>query len=93
MLIYSGIGLLFVYRDMEKNQALLKLGFVAALALTILQSIYMAIGIFPFILSEVAWAVIPLIWTIIALIYFVTKDRVPQYRLAYRRARQAGKAK
>jgi hypothetical protein len=76
MLIYNGIGLLFVYRDMEKNEALLKLGFVAGLAFTILQSIYVAIGIFPFIVSEVIWAVIPLIWTIIVLIYFVTKERV-----------------
>ena len=76
MLIYSGIGCLFVYRDMEKNQALLKLGFLAGLAFAILQSIYIAVGIFPFILSEVVWAVIPLIWAIIVLIYFLTKQRL-----------------
>lgn len=76
MLIYSGIGCLFVYRDMEKNEALLKLGFLAGLAFAILQSIYIAVGIFPFILSEVVWAVIPLAWAVIILIYFLTKQSV-----------------
>ena len=76
MLIYSGIGCLFVYQDIEKNEALLKLGFLAALVFTILQSVYMAMGISPFILSEVVWAVVSLIWTIIILIYFLTKQRL-----------------
>lgn len=73
MLIYNGIGLIFVYQDMERNEVLLKLGFLSGLVFTILQSIYVAIGIFPFIASELLWAVIPLIWTITILIYFLTK--------------------
>lgn len=74
MLIYNGIGLLFIYQDIEKNEILLKLGFLSGLVFTILQSIYVAIGIFPFIVSEVVWAVILLIWTIIILVYFLTKQ-------------------
>jgi len=73
MLIYNGIGLLFVYQDMEKNEVLLKLGFLSGAVFTILQSIYVAIGIFPFVASEVVWAVIPLLWMIIILTYFLTK--------------------
>jgi hypothetical protein len=59
MLIYNGIGNLFVYQDMVKNEVLLILGVPAGLAFTILQSIYMGIGYFEFVVSEVIWALLP----------------------------------
>lgn len=73
MLIYNGIGNLFVYQNMEKNENLLKLGIPAGLAFSILQSLYMGLGYFEYVFSEVMWAVLPLIWVIIIFIYFLTK--------------------
>jgi len=48
ILIHNGIGHLFIYQDMEKNEVLLKLGVPAGLTFMILQSIYVAIGYFEF---------------------------------------------
>ena len=58
---------------MEKNEVLLKLGLPAGPTFTVLQSTYMAIGYFEFVPSEALWTVIPLIWSIFCIIYFITK--------------------
>ncbi|MCK4239744.1 MAG: hypothetical protein KAX33_11510 [Candidatus Lokiarchaeota archaeon] len=75
MFIYNGIGNFFLYRDIEKNKVLLILGIPAGLAFTILQSIYMVIGYFEIVLSEVIWAILPLIWSIIIIIYFLDQKK------------------
>lgn len=75
MFIYNGIGNFFLYRDIEKNKVLLILGIPAGLAFTILQSIYMVIGYFEIVLSEVIWAILPLIWSIIVIIYFLDQKK------------------
>lgn len=73
MFIYNGIGNLLVYQDMEKNEVLLKLGVPAGLAFTMLQFLYLGLGYFEFVVSEVMWAILPLIWVLLILLYFRTK--------------------
>lgn len=73
MFIYNGIGYILQYKDSEKCEILLVLAIPAAIVFTILQIIYLSIGYFELVLSEIIWAVCRLIWTILSLLYFIDK--------------------
>jgi len=75
MFIYNGIGNFFLYKDIEKNKVLLILSIPAGFIFTILQTIYMIIGYFEFVISEVIWAILPLIWSITIIIYFFDQKK------------------
>jgi hypothetical protein len=49
------------------------LGVPAGFIFTILQIVYMAMGLFEFVFTEVIWAIIPSIWAILCLIYLFGK--------------------
>ena len=68
--IFNGIGFFFIYLDMKKNEDLLKLEGLACLIFSILQIIYLGLGIFPLIGIEILWALIPGILAVIIFIYF-----------------------
>jgi hypothetical protein len=76
MFIYNGIGFILLYKDTEKYKILLILAIPAGLIFTILQIIYIMIGYFEFVFSEVLWAICSLIWVILAILYFfdIKKD-------------------
>ena len=76
MFIYNGLGFILLYKDTEKYEILLILAIPAGIIFTILQIIYINIGYFEFVLSEVIWAVSSLIWVIISILYFFDKKRI-----------------
>ena len=73
MFIYNGVGFILLYNDTEKYEILLILAIPASISFTILQIIYIIIGLFEFVLSEILWAVSSLIWIILIILYFVDK--------------------
>ncbi|MFX1320594.1 MAG: hypothetical protein ACFFAQ_03010 [Promethearchaeota archaeon] len=75
MFIYNGIGFILLYKNTEKYKILLILAIPAGIIFTILQIIYIIIGLFEFVFSEIMWAVSSLIWSIIAIVYFFDKKR------------------
>jgi len=75
MFIYNGIGFILLYKDTEKYEILLILGIPAGIIFTVLQTIYIIIGYFELVLSEILWAIISLIWSIIAILYFFDKKK------------------
>ena len=75
MFIYNGLGFLLIYKDTEKYKILLILAIPAGITFTILQTIYIIIGYFEFVLSEIIWAVSSLIWSIISILYFFDKKK------------------
>jgi hypothetical protein len=75
MFIYNGLGFLLLYKDTEKYKILLILAIPAGITFTTLQTIYIIIGYFEFVLSEIIWAVSSLIWSIISILYFFDKKK------------------
>ena len=75
MFIYNGLGFLLLYKDTEKYKILLILAIPAGIIFTILQIIYIIIGYFEFVLSEIIWAVSSLKWSIISILYFFDKKK------------------
>ncbi|MFX1298011.1 MAG: hypothetical protein ACFFD2_24570, partial [Promethearchaeota archaeon] len=75
MFIYNGIGFILLYKNTEKYKILLILAIPSGMIFTILQIIYIVIGFFEFVFSEIIWAVSSLIWSIIAIAYFFDKKR------------------
>lgn len=73
MFIYNGVGFILLYKDTEKYEILLVLAIPASILFTILQTIYIIIGLFELVLSEILWAVSSLIWIILIILYFVDK--------------------
>ena len=73
MFIYNGLGFFLLYRDPEKYEILLILAIPAGIAFTILQIIYITLGYFELVLTEVIWAICSLIWSILCILYFVDK--------------------
>ncbi|MFX1257743.1 MAG: hypothetical protein ACFFAN_07790 [Promethearchaeota archaeon] len=71
MFIYNGLGFVLLYKDTEKYKILLILGIPAAISFTILQAIYIIIGYFEFVISEIIWALCALIWSILSILYFL----------------------
>ena len=75
MFIYNGLGFILLYEDTEKYKILLILAIPAGILFTILQIIYIIIGYFEFVLSEVIWALSSLIWVILSILYFYDKKK------------------
>ena len=75
MFIYNGLGFILLYKDTEKYKILLILAIPAGITFTILQIIYIIIGYFEFVLSEIVWAVSSLIWSTISILYFFDKKK------------------
>ncbi|MFW9989692.1 MAG: hypothetical protein ACFFC3_13635, partial [Candidatus Odinarchaeota archaeon] len=75
MLIYNGIGNILLYKNTEKYEILLILAIPAGLMFTILQIIYIIIGYFELVFSEIMWAVSSLVWVIVSILYFFDKKR------------------
>ena len=76
MLIYNGLGFILLYKDTEKYKILLILAIPAGIIFTILQIIYIIIGYFEFVFSEVIWAICSLIWVILSILYFLGKKKI-----------------
>ena len=70
MLIYNGIGYVLLYKNTEKYEIILILSIPAGLIFTILQIIYIIIGYFELVFSEIIWAVSSLVWAIVSILYF-----------------------
>ncbi|MFX1411609.1 MAG: hypothetical protein ACFFA6_14750 [Promethearchaeota archaeon] len=70
MFIYNGLGFILLYKNTEKYKILLILAIPAGLAFTILQIVYMIIGYFEFVFSEILWAVCSLLWSVVSILYF-----------------------
>ena len=79
MLIYNGIGSFFLYKDMEKNEILIKLAVPAGIIFSVLQYTYIAIGYFELVLSEIIWGIPPIVWSILSLIYLIKKNKYKQH--------------
>jgi len=75
MIIYNGIGNILLYKNMEKYEIIIILGIPAGFSFTILQIIYIAIGYFEFVFTEVIWAIIPLIWSLLNILYIINKRK------------------
>jgi len=75
MFLYNGLGFILLYKDTEKYKILLILAIPAAIIFTILQTIYIIIGYFEFVVSEIIWAVCALIWSIISILYLLDTKR------------------
>ncbi len=73
MLIYDGIGYILLYKNTEKYEIILILSIPAGLIFMILQIIYIIIGYFELVFSEIIWAVSSLVWTILSILYFFDK--------------------
>lgn len=73
MLIYDGIGYILLYKNTEKYEIILILSIPAGLIFMILQIIYIIIGYFELVFSEIIWAVSSLVWTIVSILYFFDK--------------------
>ena len=75
MLIYNGIGSFLLYRDIDKCEILLLLGVPAGLAFAALQIMYIAVGYFELVPSEILWAVLPLIWAVLCFVHILSRRR------------------
>ncbi len=75
LIIYNGIGNFLLYKDMKKYEVFIVLGVPAGFIFTILQIVYMAMGLFEFVFTEVIWAIIPSIWAILCLTYLFEKKK------------------
>ncbi|MCK4688330.1 MAG: hypothetical protein KAT66_09375 [Candidatus Lokiarchaeota archaeon] len=75
MFIYNGLGFLLLYKNTEKYKILLILAIPAGITFTILQIIYIILGYFEFVLSEIVWAISSLVWSTIAILYFFDKKK------------------
>jgi hypothetical protein len=75
MLIYNGAGSFFLYKDMEKNEILIKLAVPAGIIFSILQYTYMIIEYFELVVSEIIWGVFPIIWSALSLAYLIRKNK------------------
>lgn len=75
MIIYNGIGNFLLYKNMEKYEILIILGIPAGFTFTILQISFLVMQLFEFVISEVIWAIIPSIWSIICVIYLNKKRK------------------
>jgi hypothetical protein len=75
MLIYNGVGSFFLYKDMEKNEILIKLAVPAGFIFSILQYTYIIIGYFELVVSEIIWGIPPIIWSALSLIYLIRKNK------------------
>ncbi|MFX1575114.1 MAG: hypothetical protein ACFFB0_20445 [Promethearchaeota archaeon] len=73
MFIYNGIGSILLYKNIEKYKVLLILAIPAGFIFTILQIVYIIIGYFEFVFSEVIWAISSLVWAILSVLYFFDK--------------------
>lgn len=73
MLIYDGIGYILLYKNTEKYEIILILSIPAGLIFMILQIIYIIIGYFELVFSEIIWAVSSLVWTLVSILYFFDK--------------------
>jgi len=73
MFIYNGIGFILLYKNTEKYEILLILAIPAGIVFTILQIVYIIIGYFELVFSEIIWAVSSLVWVIVAILYFFDK--------------------
>ncbi len=73
MFIYNGIGFILLYKNTEKYKILLILAIPAGIIFTILQIVYIIIGYFEFVFSEIIWAVSSLIWSTVSVLYFFDK--------------------
>jgi len=76
MFIYNGLGFILLYKDTEKYKILLILAIPAGISFTILQIIYIIMGYFEFVVSEIIWAVSSLIWLILIILYFFDKKKI-----------------
>jgi hypothetical protein len=76
MFIYNGLGYILLYRNAKKYEVLLMLAIPAGLTFTIMQVLYISMGYFEFVLSEIIWALSGLIWTIITVFYFIDKRKI-----------------
>ena len=75
MFIYNGLGFILLYKNTEKYKILLILAIPAGITFTILQIIYIILGYFEFVLSEIVWAISSLVWSTIAILYFFDKKK------------------
>ena len=73
MFIYNGIGFVLLSKNTEKYKILLILAIPAGTIFTILQIVYIIVGYFEFVVSEVIWAVSSLLWTVLCVLYFLDK--------------------
>ncbi len=75
MLIYNGIGFILLYKNIEKYKILLILAIPAGVIFTILQIIYISIGYFEFVFSEIIWVISSFLWSIASCLYFFDKRK------------------
>ncbi len=75
MIIYNGIGNILLYKNMKKYEILIILGIPAGFSFSILQITYIAIGYFEFVFTEVMWAILPLIWSLLNILYMIDKRK------------------
>ena len=73
MFIYNGIGYILLYKNTKKYEILLILAIPAGFIFTTLQVIYILIGYFEPVFSEILWAIISLIWAVLSILYFFNK--------------------
>ena len=73
MFIYNGIGYILLYKNTKKYEILLLLAIPAGLIFATLQIIYIIIGYFELVFSEITWAIISIIWVILSILYFINK--------------------
>jgi len=75
MLIYNGVGSFFLYKNIEKNDILIKLAVPAGIIFSVLQYTYIALGHFELVVSEIIWGIPPIIWSVLSLIYLIKKNK------------------
>jgi hypothetical protein len=73
MFIYKGVGFLYLAKDPTKYEILLLLAIPAGIIFSILQISYIILGLFELVISEVLWALIPLISSTIGVFYIYDK--------------------
>jgi len=75
MLIYNGFGSFFLYKDMEKNDILIKLAVHTGIIFSALQYTYIAIGYFELVVSEIILGIFPIIWSVLSSTYLVNSNK------------------
>ena len=75
MIIYNGIGSFFLYKDMEKYEILIILGIPAGIIFSMMQVIYLVIGLFELVFTEILWGILPLFWSVINILYLFDKKK------------------
>jgi len=66
---------MLMYKDMEKNEILIKLAVPAGIIFSILQYTYIALGHFELVASEIIWGIPPIVWSVLSLIYLIKKNK------------------